>query len=399
MNINSLENKLFKLLRSIFNDSSLILAVLSNPKDKSPSHPQKVTIRPLEIRKQLLYQISFHFADKINHQNYSSEECLDYLSKNIAVNYKHANLFTRDADLQLLTSKKGKTTILSNPPTKSEARTDHNRKKNYILSEGSPVPFLVESGIMSPSGKILDKKRDKFRQINRFLELVEDALSQLNPRKSWHIVDFGCGKAYLTFALYHFLHIHKGYEVDMLGLDLKADVIEQCQNLACKLNYNRLNFQIGDINDHQPAGKVDVVISLHACDTATDAALEKGIRWQADAILSVPCCQHELYSQVSNATLEPMLKHGILKERFAALATDAARSQLLEILGYHSQILEFIDLEHTPKNLLIRAIRQKSISNREDLFRKYAEFKKSLNIDPSLERRFEHELSEFTKSL
>jgi len=389
--MNDFDPKLTKLLHGLFQDNSLILAVLSNAKLKSEDLPQKMTIKPVIIRHQKHFQVSLQYREKIIHQNYTSEQCYEYLIHQIH-NFKQTHLFTDQFDVQLLVSKKGKITLLTKPPSKIKTGQIHNRKKNYLLEEGSPIPFLVELGIFSPSGKVIDKKRDKFRQINRFLELIDDVLSQLKPRKNWHIVDFGCGKAYLTFALYHFLKYQKGLEIDMLGLDLKRDVIEQCQALAAKLGYDSLKFKVGDINEHKPESKVDIMLSLHACNTATDAALEQAIRWQADAILSVPCCQHELYHQISNHFLDPLLKHGILKERFAALATDAARGQLLEIMGYRTQILEFIDLEHTPKNLMIRAIREKSTSPKGALIQKYLEYKQALNIFPSLEKRFEKEL-------
>jgi SAM-dependent methyltransferase len=260
-----------------------------------------------------------------------------------------------------------------------------------LLQEGVPVPFLVELGVMNKQGKVFPQKRDKFRQINRFLEMVEDTLIHFEPSSEMQIIDFGCGKAYLTFALYHYLKWIKKYPFKIVGLDLKKEVIEMCQKLARQFNYQDLEFVFGDINHYQASNRIDMVISLHACDTATDAILEKAIHWGAKVILSVPCCQHELFSQVKNPLLIPILKHGILKERFAALATDAARAQLLEVFGYQTQLLEFIDIEHTPKNILIRAIKTNSGLN-EAAWKSYLSFKQSLQIDPSLERRLIQEL-------
>jgi hypothetical protein len=242
------------------------------------------------------------------------------------------------------------------------------------------VPFLVELGVMTPDGKVRAQRYDKFRQVNRFLELVDDVL----PRRPLRIVDFGSGKSYLTFALYHLLAVERGADVEVVGLDLKEDVIERCRSLAERLGYDRLRFEVGDIAlfEGEPA---DVVVSLHACDTATDAALERAVRWRAEVILAVPCCQHELAGQLEVEELAPLLAHGILRERFAALATDAARAQLLEAVGYDAQVVEFVDLEHTAKNLLIRAVRKRDTGDAATL-RRYRAFKEQLGIDPALER-------------
>lgn len=382
--------EIINFLRELFVDNSLILAVLSNPKGEI--HPQKITIKPVKIKQNIVFQATLLFKDRAIHKNYSALECYDFFLNHILNDFKQASIFTETSDVQLLVGKKGNITKLIKPPSKVKASVEHNRKKNYLLEEGSVIPFLVELGISSPTGKIFDKKRDKFRQINRFLEVFDDLFIQLNSRKIWHIVDFGCGKAYLTFALYHYLTYAKGLEVEMVGLDLKKDVIEFCQALAIKLGYFNLKFKLGDINEHVPDHKVDVMLSLHACDTATDAALEQAVRWNAEAILSVPCCQHELYSQLSNPQLEPLLKHGIIRERMAALATDAARGQILEILGYRTQILEFVDLENTPKNLMIRAVREKNPTSNKVLLERYLDYKNALNITPSLEKRFKKEL-------
>jgi SAM-dependent methyltransferase len=392
--MNDFEQKLAPLLQEIFENNLLIKGILSNPKSKSQDRPQKITIKSIKIRNKDLYQISLHYQQKVIHQNYPSNQGYETIFQQLSCHFKQADLFTSKNDIQVLISKKGKLAILYKSSSKSKIPVEHNRKKNYLINEGVPIPFLIELGIFSPSGKVLEKKWDKFRQINRFLELVEDVFLQLEPRNKWYIIDFGCGKAYLTFALYYFLKDLKGLNVEMLGIDLKKDVIEKCQTLAASLGYDGLQFKVGDINHHKPDSRVDIMLSLHACDTATDAALEQAVRWHADAILSVPCCQHELYSQVSNSFLEPLLKHGILKERFAALVTDAARGQVLEILGYRTQILEFVDLEHTAKNLMIRAIREKSPSSKNVLLKKYLQYKETLSIIPSLEKRFKEELED-----
>ena len=262
-------------------------------------------------------------------------------------------------------SKKGAVSIL-HKKTKTEALPklplSHNRTKNYILNEGTPVPFLVELGVMTKDGAVTKAKYDKFRQINRFLEFVQDILPALPNDRTITILDFGCGKSYLTFAIYHFLKVLHGRDVKIIGLDLKKDVIANCNRLAEKLGYKELTFLHGDIADYEGMNQVDMVVTLHACDTATDFALAKAIGWDASVILSVPCCQHELNKQIKNEELSPLLKYGLIKERTAALFTDAIRGNLLEAAGYQTQILEFIDMEHTPKNILLRAVRKQKPS-------------------------------------
>ena len=234
---------------------------------------------------------------------------------------------------------------------------NHNRKKQYILEEGTMVPFLRDLGVMTEEGKIVRTKFDKFRQINRFLEFIEDILPALSREREVTILDFGCGKSYLTFAMYYYLKELKKYDVHIIGLDLKEDVIRKCNGLAEKYGYEKLHFLCGDIAEYEGVQKVDMVVTLHACDKATDYALAKAVEWDAQVILSVPCCQHELNDQIQNKLLSPVLKYGLLKERMSALLTDGIRAELLESKGYSTQILEFIDMEHTPKNLLIRAVK------------------------------------------
>jgi len=278
--------------------------------------------------------------------------------------------------------------VLSKPPTGGErpASLQHNRQKQRVLQEGIAAPFLVELGIMTPEGLVHAKKQDKYRQINRFLEMVTDVLTYLPSDREITIVDFGCGKSYLTFALYHLLAVEQQRKINIIGLDLKADVIAFCSQLAEKLGYDQLRFLVGDIAEYEELQAADMVVTLHACDTATDAALAKAVNWGASVIMSVPCCQHELFQQISSDTLSPLLSQGLLKERFAALTTDAARGTLLEVIGYKVQMLEFVDPEHTPKNLLIRAVRTEQ--QQEPSLKKweqYEQFRQFLNIAPSLE--------------
>lgn len=387
-----LKTDLSLLIKTILEEQSLILATLGSP--KQTHQPQKITIRPLLIKEELLYQCTEQRQGQAFHQNLSQADCNKFLLEHLP-HFKQSFLFTSQADYQILVGKKEENIkILKKPASKSPLALSHNRKKEYLLDENQPIPFLIELGIMSTEGKIYPQKRDKFKQINRFLEMVEDVLSHFLNRTQLHIVDFGCGKSYLTFALYYYLKVVRGFEVRLTGIDLKAEVIKYCDQLAEKLAYTGLKFVLGDINEYQyqEQTQLDMVVSLHACDTATDAALERAVRWNAKVILCVPCCQHELFEQVHNDLLEPLLKHGILKERFAALATDAARAQLLETLGYRVQVLEFIDMEHTPKNLLIRAIKKDKIDNAQSAWKSYSNFKQTLHINPSLERRFVNDL-------
>ena len=259
----------------------------------------------------------------------------------------------------------------------------HNRRKRYILEEGRPVPFLKDLGVMTADGKIVNSRYDKFRQINRFLEFIEDVLPQLPQDREVRIIDFGCGKSYLTFAIYYYLHELKGLDVRITGLDLKEDVIEHCSRLARRYGYEKLEFLHGDIADYTGADRVDMVVTLHACDTATDYALAKAVGWNAKVILSVPCCQHELNGQMENDLMNPIFRYGIIKERMAALYTDALRAEILENHGYRTQILEFIDMEHTPKNLLLRCVRSGRRRDNGEQIRAVTEF---LGVEPALLR-------------
>lgn len=264
----------------------------------------------------------------------------------------------------------------------------HNRQKRYVLQEGIPVPFLVDLGVMTGEGRVVRARYDKFRQINRFLEFIEDVLPRLDKERENTIIDFGCGKSYLTFAMYHYLNRIQGYPIQVIGLDLKKDVIARCNLLAEKYGYDRLAFYHGDIANYEGVDQVDMVVTLHACDTATDYALAKAVRWKAKVILSVPCCQHELNGQMKNEMMRPVFRYGVIKERMAALYTDGLRAEILEREGYRTQILEFIDMEHTPKNLLIRAVRTGKKKDNEAEIQRILDF---LQIRPTLWRLLEED--------
>lgn len=372
-------NEIPALLDEIFAKNSLLHGVLSSPYQKKENG--KITIRPVLLKQKLAYQVTSYIGAKAIHHNFLPEECLSFLLENLS-QYKQTLLCTAEADYHILGNEK----ILKKAPTHAPKNINHNISKNYILHEGDPVPYLVELGVMDPKGKVIAKKRDKFKQLNRFLEMIADVLPNFSQNSVLHIVDFGCGKAYLTFALYDFLVRLQGRKVHIHGLDLKDDVIQFCQNLAKKLDFKDLQFSLGDIQHYRPSHIIDMVISLHACDTASDAALVQAVKWQSKVILCVPCCQHELYHQVQSDLLQPILRHGILKERFAALATDAARATMLELSGYNTQVLEFIDLEHTPKNLLIRAVKRKNQLSDPKIAKNYQAFKEALQITPSIDK-------------
>lgn len=354
-------------LQSLFTDclnETLIRVILSNPSSKDGVI--KICARPMLKNKSLLFQIEEYTKTQVFHKNLTAGDAGSYLTSKLSsdtssqtASFKNALVETQSFTANVLVSKKGTITIkkkVNASAKQPKISLSHNRKKKYILEEGIPVPFLIDLGVMTQNGNIVNAHYDKFRQINRFLKYIEDILPSLPTGRELRILDFGCGKSYLTFAIYYYLKVLKGYPVRITGLDLKEDVIRHCNELAVKYGYDKLEFLCGDIAYYDGCSQVDMVVTLHACDTATDYALAKAVGWGAKVILSVPCCQHELNKQMKNDLLSPVLHYGILKERMAALMTDGLRAQILEANGYRTQILEFIDMAHTPKNLLIRAV-------------------------------------------
>ena len=354
--------------------------VVSNPVNREGV--QKVRIRPVLLKGELTMQAEELIGTQAFHKNLKPEELAEYLIGLFSGVLKQAQVSSALGEATVLVSKSGTVTVkirrkngakqayaqiqpnssgnanLSKQRNPLNAVLDHNRKKRYLLPEGVPVPFLVDLGVMTEQGAIVKSRYDKFRQINRFLEFIEDILPELSKERENTIIDFGCGKSYLTFAMYYYLHVLKKYSIRVIGLDLKKDVIALCNRLSKKFGFENLTFLHGDIAGYEGVDQVDMVVTLHACDTATDYALAKAVKWGAKVILSVPCCQHEINKQIQNDLLSPVLQYGLLKERMSALLTDGIRGQLLEMSGYRTQILEFIDMEHTPKNIMIRAIRQ-----------------------------------------
>lgn len=358
--------------------ASITKMIISKPAAKTNIY-KKIVIE----RKKDYFQAAKYTEKQVFHDNVKPEDLENYLQETILETYLQVNAWDAEKEHILLISKKGKPTYKtkklstqqlqevgkSKGSTQAENRattsaqtsdmtyTAHNRKKNYILEEGQVIPPLVDMGVFTKEGKVVKSMYDKFRQINRFIEMIDDGVRDYN-KDEIHIIDFGCGKSYLTFIMYYYFTEVRHMKVQMLGLDLKEDVIKKCNETAEKYGYDNLRFEMGDINGFKTPFDVDMVVTLHACDTATDFALYNAICWNAKMIFSVPCCQHELNKQMQTEDLSLLTRYGIVKERFAALTTDAIRANLLEVCGYKTQLLEFVDFAHTPKNILIRAIRK-----------------------------------------
>ena len=354
-----------KILFEDFLDEGLIRIILSNPVLKEGAGPGKVLkvrVRPVMLKGGMVFQAEELTEKQAFHRNLTKEEGVPYLLGLLEGGFKQAEAESVKGQARVMVGKKGTVTVkVKKNQQKIVAAPNvasHNRQKRYILEEGKPVAFLEDLGVMTADGKVIRSRYDKFRQINWFLEFIEDILPRLDKSRENVIIDFGCGKSYLTFAMYYYLHELRGYEVRIIGLDLKQDVIDRCNRLSEAYGFDKLKFYHGDIASYDGVDHVDMVVTLHACDTATDYALEKAVKWEASVILSVPCCQHELNKQMDNELLRPVFQYGLIKERMAALYTDALRAEILENRGYRTQILEFIDMEHTPKNILIRAVKQ-----------------------------------------
>ena len=358
--------------------------IISNPRRAALA--QKVKIRPVLLKEQLHFQVTEYKGKQVFHENYEKQDAIAYVLDQMEKFFGQMVIQSTTKTVNVLVSKKGTVTI-KQKAQKNEVKPkelSHNRKKRYILEEGTAIPFLVDLGVQTREGKIVHSRYDKFRQINRFLEFIQDIVENLPKGRELTIVDFGCGKSYLTFAMYHYLKVMKGFDIRVIGLDLKEDVIAYCNELKDRYGYEKMSFTTGDIASYTGVDAVDMVVTLHACDTATEYALEKAVKWGASVILSVPCCQHELNYQMKNEELSAVFQYGLLKERIAALVTDGLRAELLEQCGYDTQVLEFIDMEHTPKNILIRGVKRNK--ERESNFEKYNNCCKALQADPMLGR-------------
>lgn len=356
--------------------------IISNPQKNSEI--SKVKVRPVMLKESIVFQVTETRGAQVFHENYKKELLVDKIIKYLENDFKQMELTSTTMQATVLISKKGKVTI-KKKKIQSEKKIDmsHNKAKKYILQEGTLVPFLVDLGVQTKEGKIVRSNYDKYRQINRYLEFIADIMPILPTDRTINIIDFGCGKSYLTFALYYYMKILCKRNIQVIGLDLKEKVIEDCNALAVRYGYDKLKFVIGDVSTYTGEGQVDMVVTLHACDTATDYALEKAVSWGAKVIFSVPCCQHEVNAQIENEKLQPLLKYGLIKERMSALITDAIRANLLEEQGYQVQVMEFIDMEHTPKNILIRAVKEKDGKRKNTRIGELTEF---LHVENTLQK-------------
>ncbi len=376
--------------------------IISNQVRKDNKY-RKIEVKPVVIKGSELWQISCYTEKQVFQENVEPAVLSDKLTEHFPDKLCQINIFTADKEYSFKMTKKGK--LLKQvqhrqqikPVYNLERENAHNRKKNYILQEGTVIPPLVDMGIFTSEGKIVKSMYDKYKQINRFIEMVDDVLKD-DTKEEIHIIDFGCGKSYLTFVIYYYLVEQKGRKANIVGLDLKKDVIEKCNRTAQKYGYDGLHFELGDINGYNTDTPVDMVVTLHACDTATDYALYNAVKWNAKYILSVPCCQHEVNKQIDSALLAPMMKYGIIKERMAALVTDAIRGCMLEYRGYRTQLMEFVDMAHSPKNILIRAVKTNiSREKRQQAFSEVERMCEELHIEPIICRLLDKPTEEITK--
>ncbi|KYG89686.1 SAM-dependent methyltransferase [[Bacillus] sp. KCTC 13219] len=372
---------------TLLNNQSLIAATISQPRLKS-NDLRRVRLKPIELKGIYTIQLEYQYERILKHENIPVDLFAAKLEQLLG-QFRQIHAQFTDQTLHIQLSKKNKV-LWKSEQTKENKKVNlaHNRQKQYLLEETTIHPFLVRLGVQAENGAIKKQKYDKFKQINRFVEFIDDALDYLPKDRTIRILDFGSGKSYLTFALYHYLKIVKNLDIHVTGLDLKKEVIEECNQIAQDLGYTDLQFLVGDIQDFNDETAVDMVVTLHACDIATDMALARAVKWGAKVILSVPCCQHELNRQLLSPALEIMTQHGLIRERFAALATDSIRAQLLSLVGYEAQLLEFIDMENTPKNILIRAYYTGKKPSTDDRA-KYDDFIQFLSAKPFLQNELQ----------
>ncbi|CEN23220.1 class I SAM-dependent methyltransferase [Paraclostridium sordellii] len=365
-------------------DDNIIKVVISNKLNKDIEY-NKINIELKEKNNTEYYQVEKYTDKQVFHENIEKDMLNEKMLEFIDGKYKQVGAWSEEYTYDLKISKKGKVFLGRKKSDNSKlVNKSHNREKNYILKEGMIIQPLIDLGVFTKDGKVVNSKYDKYKQINRFIEIIDDEIKKNND-KELTILDFGCGKSYLTFVLYYYFVEIKKINVKMIGLDLKAEVIKKCNEIAKKYNYENLHFELGDINGYKYTDNVDMVITLHACDTATDYALYNAIKWNVKMIFSVPCCQHEFNSQMNSEDLSILTRYGIIKERVAALMTDAVRGNLLEAIGYKTQLLEFIDIAHSPKNILIRASKSKiSREKKESSLMEVDNIMKEFNLEPTL---------------
>lgn len=375
-----LKNAIYEMLKE-----EIIKIVISNKANKEVEY-NKISFLLKENNKGKKYYQIEKFTDKqVFHENIEVNQLEKALFDIANDNYKQLSAWSNETSFDLKISKKGKVFLGKKKSNNSNlSNKSHNKEKNYILKEGMIIEPLIDLGVFTKEGKVINSKYDKYKQINRFIEIIDDEIKK-NDYKELTILDFGCGKSYLTFVLYYYFVEIKHINVKMIGLDLKADVIKKCNEIAKRYKYDNLHFELGDINGYKYENNVDMVITLHACDTATDYALYNAIKWNAKMIFSVPCCQHEFNHQMEANTLSILTKYGIIQERMAALMTDAVRGNLLEVVGYKTQLLEFIDIAHSPKNILIRASKSKvSKEKKEKALKEVDSLISEFNFNPTL---------------
>ena len=377
------DNILYKL-QDFINIDDFIKAIISNPIKKSEDLPKKIDIKKIMLKNKLYFQFIYYIDKKVIHENIEdSSLILEKIINLMSENFKQCDILANNS-LTLLMNKKGdfkitgikKTVNIDNTPQ------SHNKAKNYILKEGEYIDWLYKLGVIDKNGIVISHKQKKFRQINKFLEMLKDIEENL-PNNA-KIIDMGCGKSYLTFAMYHYFNIIKEKNVTINGYDLKKDVVEHCNKLAKEFNFKNLQFFNENIQNIDKSENINMIISLHACDTATDYAIYFGVKLNCDVILSVPCCQHELFKQIKNNELSSMLSYGILKERFSSLLTDNLRADALKLCGYKTNIIEFIDMEHTPKNIMIKAIKNKNSAKNDTNIENFQKLIYNFNINPTI---------------
>lgn len=377
------DNILYKL-KEFINIDYFIKAVISNQIKKDEDLPKKIDIKRIMLKNKPCFQFIYYIDKKVIHENIEdSSLILEKIINLMSENFKQCDILSNNS-LTLLMNKKGdfkitgikKTVNIDNTPQ------SHNKAKNYILKEGEYIDWLYKLGVIDKNGIVISHKQKKFRQINKFLEMLKD-IEEILPNNA-KIIDMGCGKSYLTFAMYHYFNIIKEKNVTINGYDLKKDVVEHCNKLAKEFNFKNLQFFNEDIQNIDKSENINMIISLHACDTATDYAIYFGVKLNCDVILSVPCCQHELFKQIKNNELSSMLSYGILKERFSSLLTDNLRADALKLCGYKTNIIEFIDMEHTPKNIMIKAIKNKNSAKNDNNIENFQKLIYNFNINPTI---------------
>ena len=366
----------------------IVRAVISNLKKGAECEYSKVTIKPYNSSKGIMYQFEYTVKNQVKHRNMEEYNLVDEIGLLLENYFTQCMVYGTESDYHI-NCYDDKVKAKTMAATKKIAIGGHNKKKRYILNEDEHIDFLVYLGVMTKDGKVVNSKYNKFRQINKYLELIKPSIDMLPKDRPLKIVDFGCGKAYLTFALYYYVVKILNMQAEITGLDLKEEVIDYCNKVARELGYDSLEFQKGNIKDYSRTQDVDMVIMLHACDNATDEGIVQSLKFNAKIIIAVPCCQHEFFRQIENENLQPILQFGILKDRMTALATDSLRAQILKALGFDVTVMEFIETEHTPKNLAIRAIRDGGFNKTE--YEKYEKFRDFLDLDPYIERRMREE--------